>query len=186
MLASIVRAMDSLNRRVGHAVAWLALAIVLVQVSVVVLRHVFAIGFVPLQEAAWALHGVLFMAGAGYALLHDGHVRVDVFYREASARRRALVDLIGALVFLVPLCGLTVWLSWDYVIASWRVLERSGEVGGLPVVFLLKTMIWVFAGLLALQGLALAGRAGLYLAGASADYGAGAAVPGDPDPRGSL
>lgn len=172
-LARIADVIDRVNDRAGRAVAWLLLAMVLVQFAVVVLRYVFAIGFVPAREAIWYMNGIVFMLGAGYTLLHDGHVRVDVFYREASPRTRAMVDLAGAILFLVPLCIATVWLSWPYVTSSWRVLEGSTEYSGLPLIFLLKTVIWVFALLLGLQGVAMAIRAGLALAEPSVSDGAG-------------
>lgn len=149
---------------------WLAVALVLAQFSVVVLRYVFAVGSVALQEAIWYMHATLFLAGAGYALREDAHVRVDLFYRDMSPRKKALVDLLGTLFLLLPLTVAIVWLSWGYVLAAWRVREGSTEVSGLPFLFLLKSMIWVFAALVGLQGLALAMRAALFLAGATPGY----------------
>lgn len=149
---------DTLNEYIGRGAAWVALLMVLVQFAVVIMRYVFSIGFIPMQESIWYMHGILFMFGAGYTLLHDGHVRVDIFYREASARRKALVDMVGALVFLIPLMALTMWLSWSYVINSWKTLEGSTEISGLPLIFLYKTVIWVFAILLGLQAISMAIR----------------------------
>jgi len=157
-LNALATSIDNLNEYIGRGVAWVALIMVLVQFAVVIMRYVFSIGFIPMQESIWYMHGILFMCGAGYTLLHDGHVRVDILYREASAKRKALVDMIGALVFLVPLCILTMWLSWSYVINSWKTLEGSTEISGLPLIFLYKTVIWVFAILLGLQGVAMAIR----------------------------
>ena len=161
---------DALNRRAGHAAAWLALALVLTQFAVVVLRFVFGIGFIFLQESVWYLHGILFMLGAGYTLLQDAHVRVDVFYRGAGPRRQALVDFLGTLFLLLPMTVLILALSFGYVLDSWYnfslgkwVLEGSTELSGLPLIFLLKTVIWLFAILLGLQGLSMALRAGLVL-----------------------
>ncbi len=154
-LVLLAKGIDGLNEYVGRGVAWLALIMVLVQFAVVIMRYVFSIGFIPMQELIWYLHGTLFMAGAGYTLLHDGHVRVDILYGEASARKKALIDMIGALFFLIPLCILTLWLSWSYIINSWRTFEGSTEISGLPAIFLLKTMIWVFAVLLGLQGVSM-------------------------------
>lgn len=170
MLERVIRTIDRINLAVGRVVAWLALLMALVQFTTVILRYVFAVGFIPMQEAVWYMHGILFMAGAGFTLLHDGHVRVDVFYRTAPARSRALVDLWGSVAFLVPLCVLTVFLSWSYVLNSWFILERSTEVSGLPLIFALKTMIWVFAVLLGLQGVALAARALRCLRGETDGY----------------
>lgn len=172
-LTAIIESVDRINQAVGRAVAWLALLMVLVQFTVVILRYVFAIGFIPMQESIWYLHGILFMAGAGFTLMHDRHVRVDVYYRPASARKRALIDLGGSLFALVPICILTFYLSVGYVTNSWRVLEGSAEVSGLPFIYLLKTMIWVFAVLVGLQGIALAARALRYLLGEVDEYHAG-------------
>lgn len=176
-LERIIATVDGINRGVGRAVAWLALVMALLQFVVVILRYVFAIGFIPMQESIWYLHGVLFMVGAGFTLMHDGHVRVDVFYRDASPHFRALVDLGGSVLLLIPVCVLTVWLSWGYVTNSWRILEGSTEVSGLPFIYLLKTMIWVFSALLGLQGLALAARALRFLSGEVDAYSAGADGP---------
>lgn len=173
-LERIIAAIDGINRGVGRSVAWLALAMALIQFVVVILRYVFAIGFIPVQELIWYLHGILFMVGAGFTLMYDGHVRVDVFYRGASPRFRALVDLGGSLLLLIPICILTFWLSRGYVTNSWRILEGSTEVSGLPFIYVLKTMIWVFAVLLGLQGVALAARALRYLRGEVDHYRAGA------------
>jgi TRAP-type mannitol/chloroaromatic compound transport system permease small subunit len=106
---------------------------------------------------------MVFMVGAGYTLLHDGHVRVDVFYRPAGRRYRAWVDLVGSLVLLLPMAAVVAYMSMDYVGDSWVRLETSREAGGLPGLFLLKTIIPAFCVLVGLQGLALAGRSFLVL-----------------------
>jgi TRAP-type mannitol/chloroaromatic compound transport system permease small subunit len=146
-------------------VAWLTLAMVLIAFGVVVLRYVYAIGWVWMQESYVWLHGVVFMLGAGYTLLHNGHVRVDIVYRPASARTKAWVDIFGSCLLLLPTVALVFLVSTDYVAASWGRLEESREAGGLPGLFLLKTVIPVFCVLLGLQGLALAGRSLLLLSG---------------------
>lgn len=177
MFARTIKSIDHLNRKLGHAVAWLALIMVLLQFGVVLLRYVFAIGFVPLQEAVWHLHGLLFMLGAGYTLLLDGHVRVDVFYRNASPTYKAKTDLAGSLFFIVPVCVLTLYVSWDYVLRSiydlnsgtW-VLERSAEFGGLPLIWAYKMVIWLFAVSLLVQALSVAAKALAYLSGSAQSY----------------
>lgn len=164
-LAAVARSIDALNERVGRAVAWLTLAMVLVTFCVVVLRYVFDVGFVRLQESYVWMHGIVFMLGAGYTLLHQGHVRVDIIYRGASPRYKAWVDLLGVLLMLWPML-VTVWLvAWPYVATSWSRLEASREAGGLPGLFLLKTVILAFCLLLGLQGLSLAIRSLLFLTG---------------------
>jgi TRAP-type mannitol/chloroaromatic compound transport system permease small subunit len=174
-LAAFVRTIDRLNDAVGRGVAWLTLAMVLITFAVVLLRYVFAIGWVWMQESYVWLHGIVFMLGAGYTLLHQGHVRVDIFYRDAAPRRKALVDLFGSLLLLLPVVGLIFWVSLDYVADSWARLEESREAGGMPGLFLLKTVILGFCVLLGLQGLSLAGRSLLVLRGPADIVG-----PGDP------
>ena len=164
-LGRFVTAVDGLNDRIGRSVAWLTLAMVLITFLVVVLRYVFSLGWVWMQESYVWLHGIVFMLGAGYTLLHGGHVRVDIFYRPKSARFKAWVDLGGSLVLLLPVMVLIMWTSWGYVLASWSKFEESREAGGLPALFLLKTVIWVFCILVALQGLSLAARSLLILLG---------------------
>lgn len=164
-IAIYVRVAEAINEYVGRATAWLTLTMVLVAFAVVVMRYVFAIGWVWVQESYIWLHGIVFMAAAGYTLLHGGHVRVDIFYRTASERFRAWVDLLGSLLLLMPMLGVVAWYSWGFVLRSWKQMEGSAEAGGLPGLYLLKSMLIVFVVLLALQGLALAGRAVLVLAG---------------------
>ncbi|MDX1575799.1 MAG: TRAP transporter small permease subunit [Kiloniellales bacterium] len=171
-LAAFVRSVDRLNDAVGRGVAWLTLAMVLITFAVVLLRYVFAIGWVWMQESYVWLHGIVFMLGAGYTLLHNGHVRVDIFYRDAGERRKALVDLFGSLLLLLPVVALIFWVSLDYVLDSWIRLEESREAGGLPGLFLLKTVILGFCVLLGLQGLSLAGRSLLVLRGDTDPAGA--------------
>ena len=170
MLLKFITAIDAFNRRIGHAVAWLALALVLVQFAVVVLRYVFAIGFVWLQESVLYFYGTLFLLGAGYTLLLDGHVRVDVFYRNAGATAKALVDLLGAVLLLLPVCLLVLWSSFDYVLDAWDVTEGSSEALGLPLTFAYKSVIWLFAALLGAQGVSLALKCLAYLSGAAESY----------------
>lgn len=152
---------DSLDRLAGftgRTAAWLALALVLVTFTVVLLRYLFSVGSIALQEAILYLHAGLFLLGAAYTLKADAHVRVDIFYRRLSRRTRALVDLLGALLLLLPVCAFLLWISWDYVAVAWSLREGSRETGGLPYVYLLKTLIPVGAGLLIIQGLSQALR----------------------------
>ena len=164
-LEGFVRAVDRANEAIGRGVAWLTLAMVLITFVVVILRYVYAIGWVWLQESYVWLHGVVFMIGAGYTLLHNGHVRVDVIYRPAGHRYKALIDLVGSLLLLMPVLLLIAFVSFDYVVDSWSRLEESREAGGLPGLFLLKSVILGFCLLLGLQGLSLAARSALILAG---------------------
>lgn len=164
-LIAFIRFIDGLNDRIGRTVSWLVLAMVLVQFLVVGMRYVFGIGSVFLQEAVIYMHGTLFMVAAAYTLLHNGHVRVDIFYREATPRRKAIVNLAGVFLFLLPLMALVWIVAEPYVAQSWAIREGSKETSGIQGLFLLKSMILVFATLLPLQGLALAARAVLTLMG---------------------
>jgi TRAP-type mannitol/chloroaromatic compound transport system permease small subunit len=158
-LTQLAGRIDRLTTAIGRAVAWLALAIVLLQFALVVGRYVFGFGSIWLGETVIYFHATLFMLAAAWTLRSGGHVRVDIFYADASPRARACVDLIGALVLLLPFALVLIWLSVPYAARSWEILERSQETSGLPLVYLLKTAIPLFAVLMALQGLAQAIRA---------------------------
>lgn len=164
ILDAVADAIDALNERIGHAVAWLTLAMVLVTVVVVVLRYGFNVGFIWMQESVRFMYAAVFLLGAGYTLLRDEHVRVDILYAGMPPRGKALVDLLGTLFFLFPVCGSILLYSWDYVINSWAQLEGSLEERGLHAVYLLKTCIWAFAALLGLQGASTVIRAARTLA----------------------
>lgn len=154
----LARGFDRINEGLGLAVSWLSLLMVLVTVAVVVLRYVFGIGWIWLQESVTFMHAALFLIGAAYTLKHEGHVRVDIVYRKFSERGQAWIDLLGTLTLLLPVCLFIFYISWGYVAQSWSFYEGSREAGGLDGVFLLKTLILVMAGLLVLQGVSLAIR----------------------------
>jgi TRAP-type mannitol/chloroaromatic compound transport system permease small subunit len=166
VLLLIARVIDAANERIGVSVAWLALLVVLVEFTVVLMRYVFGVGSVKMQESIVYMHAIIFMVAAGYTLLHDGHVRCDIFYAAAPPRRQAIIDLIGVALFLLPTCALIAWAAWPYVAQAWAVREGSPEgTLGIPGVYLLKSIILVFAALVALQGVALAIHSALCLAG---------------------
>ena len=153
--ATIAQTIDSVSRRVGNAVAFAAIAMALVTTTVVILRYGFGQGAIAAQESVLYLHGALFMLGAAPTLLTDKHVRVDVFYRNFTDRQKHWVNTIGHTVFTLPFCTLIVFGSWGYVSESWSIMESSPEPGGIPAVFLLKTLIPAMALLLALQAVSL-------------------------------
>jgi TRAP-type mannitol/chloroaromatic compound transport system permease small subunit len=159
VLTALADRIDRLTTAVGRAVAWLALLVVLLQFALVVARYLFGLGSIWLSEAVIYGHATLFLLAAAWTLKAGGHVRVDIFYAEASPRTRATVDLIGALLLLLPFALTLIVLSLPYAARSWAILERSQESSGLPLVFLLKTLIPLFAALMALQGAAQAIRA---------------------------
>lgn len=154
VLRAGVHYIDILTDRSGRLLAWLALAMALMTTVVVVLRYGFNVGSIMAQEAVTYMHACLFMLGAAYALKHEAHVRVDIFYRRFSPRARAWVNSVGGIVFLLPLCVFIGFSSWNYVSESWIVRETSPEPGGIPAVFLLKSVIPLMAFNLFLQGLA--------------------------------
>ena len=152
-LDKIAQHIDALNERVGKTIAWGALAATLITFLVVILRKGFDWGSIGLQEAALYFHALLFMAGAAYTFKHNGHVRVDIFYQKMTSKTKAWINLLGGLFLLLPLCVFIIWISTDYVTASWSQWEGSREAGGLPLVFVLKSFIPLFGLLLLLQGI---------------------------------
>lgn len=159
----IAAAIEHVTGTIGRGVAWLSLVVVLAQFAVVVLRYGFNVGSLWLQESVIYFHAALFMLAAAWTLREGGHVRVDIFYAGATPRRKAVIDLFGAVLFLIPFAVTLLVLSLPYVARSWTILERSRETSGLPLVFLLKTLIPAFAVLMAVQGVAQGLRAVMLL-----------------------
>jgi TRAP-type mannitol/chloroaromatic compound transport system permease small subunit len=151
----IIAGLDWVNRAVGLTVCWLALAMVLLQFAIVILRYLFGISYIFLQEGVLYMHAGLFMLGAGYALLVNEHVRVDIYYGQLGVRGRAIVDVFGGLVLLLPSMLVILWVTWPFVHRSWIFLEGPMSVGGIPASFLLKSLIPAFCILLSLQGISL-------------------------------
>jgi TRAP-type mannitol/chloroaromatic compound transport system permease small subunit len=167
-MLTLADTIDWLNTKIGRAAAWLCLAVVAIQFAVVVLRYLFGIGSIRLQESIVYSHAAMFLLAAAWTLKNEGHVRVDIFYASASPRRKAMVDLCGALFLLIPFASAILYFSWLYVMRSWAIMEGSREASGLPLVFVLKTLIPVFAVMLILQGVAQAIRAWSVLSGKAA------------------
>jgi TRAP-type mannitol/chloroaromatic compound transport system permease small subunit len=163
---------DRFNSWIGRAAAWAVLAMVIVQFAIVVLRYAFGFGSLWMQESLHYLLAILVLFTAGWTLRSDGHVRVDIFYADETPRAKAKVDLAGALLLLIPFMAAVIWFSWPYASRSWVIMEGSREAGGIPLVFLLKSSIPLFAILLLLQGIAQAGRAALTLVTDGADRAA--------------
>ncbi len=150
----LIQKLEQISEQTGRAVAWLTLLMVLITFIVVVLRYLFDTGSIALQESITYLHAFVFMLGAAYTLKHEGHVRVDIFYRKMTPRQRARVDFFGTLLLLMPVCLYISLISWDYVLTSWSLMEGSQEAGGLPLVYLLKSTMLVMTLLILVQGLA--------------------------------
>jgi TRAP-type mannitol/chloroaromatic compound transport system permease small subunit len=160
----IADAIDRVIAAIGRAAMWCCLYLVLAEFAVVVLRYAFGLGSIRLQESVFYAHAGLFMLAAAWTLQTGGHVRVDIFYAQANPRTRAIVDLLGTILFLLPFVTLLAIVSVPYAARSWAILEGSRETSGLSLVYLLKTLIPVFALLVGLQGIAQAIRAALVLA----------------------
>ncbi len=159
----LIEIIDHFSELTGRSVAWLTLLMALLTFIIVVLRYGFDSGSIALQESVTWLHATVFMLGASYALKRDSHVRVDIFYQKFSPRGRALVDLLGSLLLLLPVCLFIFQASWDYVLGAWEIGEGSAETGGLPALYLLKTLLLIMPSLLILQALAHSLRAWLIL-----------------------
>ena len=151
----IIHILDSLAEITGRIIAWGTLLMVLVTFAVVVLRYALDTGWIAMQESITYLHALVFMLGAAYTFRHQGHVRVDIFYQKFGERGQAWVNLLGTLLLLFPMMGFIFWISWEYVAESWKVMEGSREAGGLPGVFLLKTLLLLMPVAMMLQGLSL-------------------------------
>lgn len=153
-MRALLQHIDAFTSRSGRLLAWLALFMAMVTTLVVFLRYGFNIGSIAAQEAVTYMHGSLFMLGAAFALKTGAHVRVDIFYRNFSPRAQAWVNSLGGILFLMPLCLFIFGISINYVAESWAIRESSPEPGGIPAVFLLKTLLPLMAINLMLQGLA--------------------------------
>ncbi len=164
-IARFVEGVDRLNQAVGRIAAWAVLGCVLLCFATAFLRYAFRWGSIGMQEGYVWLHGLVFMLGAGYALAHDRHVRVDVIYGRLAPKTRAAIDIACTLLLLFPWLAVLATGATGFILRSWRLFEASPEPGGLPGVFLLKTVIWLFCAFVGLQGAALIGRRLLLLAG---------------------
>jgi TRAP-type mannitol/chloroaromatic compound transport system permease small subunit len=164
-LAAFVHGVDRLNETVGRVVAWLTLGTVVVCFATVYLRYAVGVNFTWLQEIYVWQHATVILVGAGYTMLTGGFVRVDIFYANMTARRRAMVDLFGTVAFFMPFMGVVAYYCWRAFVMSYGMDEGSENPGGLPNLWLLKSALVAFCALVLLQGLALAARSILVLQG---------------------
>lgn len=165
LLIGFVRAVDAFNTAFGRLACWLILGSVVLSAATALLRYGFNTGFIWMQELYVACYALTFLLVAAYAYLRDDHVRVDIFFAGMSERGKATVEIVGILVFLFPWLIVVAAAGVPFILASWRVLEASSESGGLRGIFLLKSVIWVFCGSLALQGLSQLIKNAFVLAG---------------------
>jgi TRAP-type mannitol/chloroaromatic compound transport system permease small subunit len=155
MLNKLIHIINNINEFIGRTIAWCLLAMVAITFLNVVLRYGFSLGSIAVQESVIYLHAFVFMLALAYTYKHDAHVRVDVFYANFSATQKAWVDLLGTVILLLPFCFYVAISSWEYTHNSWKLWESSAEAGGLPFVYILKTLIPVMPLLLALQAIAV-------------------------------
>ncbi len=144
---------DALTEHLGRFTSWLTFIMVILMVSVVLLRYGFNIGWIAMQESIVYLHACVFMLGCSYTLKHNGHVRVDIFYRNFTKQKQAIINMLGCLTLLLPVAIFIFIVSFDYVKNSWELLEGSREAGGLPGVYLLKSLILLLSFTLIIQGI---------------------------------
>ncbi|MFQ3206656.1 MAG: TRAP-type mannitol/chloroaromatic compound transport system permease small subunit [Glaciecola sp.] len=163
-VSSVSAVIDIINQKIGEWVSYFTFLMAAVTFAVVVLRYGFNLGWIAMQESVVYLHAAVFLLGSAYTLQHDGHVRVDVFYRSFSKKRKALVNLIGTLFLLMPVMIFITVISWHYVSESWQTLEGSMESGGLPFLYVLKSFILLFSLTMLLQGVSEAIKQSLILA----------------------
>jgi TRAP-type mannitol/chloroaromatic compound transport system permease small subunit len=171
-LKTSLSAVEKFTEVTGRFISWATVTMLILVVLVVITRYFLGLGSIALQESVTYLHCLVFMMGFAFTLKHDGHVRVDIFYRRFSPRFKAIVNLVGGLLFLIPFCLLIFFTSWDYVLASWVIRETSAENNGLPFIYLLKTLMLLMPVTLLLQGIAEIIRSGLILSGADVSVNA--------------
>ncbi len=155
ILIGFTRLIDTVNEHIGRVVAWVTTGMVAVVFVDVVMRYAFKTSFVFTQELEWHLFAFIFLMGAGYTLLHDAHVRVDIIYQRLSPRGQAWVNLLGVVFFLIPGCLMVIVTSYKFVYNSWSMLEGSPDPGGIPLRFLIKAVLPVGFSLLLLQGISM-------------------------------
>jgi TRAP-type mannitol/chloroaromatic compound transport system permease small subunit len=169
MISGLIDGIDRFTDVTGRMISWLTLLMVALVVTVVIMRYYLEFGSIALQESVTYIHAMVFMLGLAFTLKRGGHVRVDIFYRQFSVRRKALVDLLGGVFFLIPVCVLIFISSWDYVLSSWSIAESSAENDGLPYIYLLKTLMLIMPITLLLQGVSEILRSALVVVGWQGD-----------------
>ena len=147
----ITRSLDFFSEMTGRFCSWFVALMTLITCLVVVMRYGLDLGSVLLQDVVLYFHGALFLLGSSFALKRNAHVRVDIFYREFSEKKKAFVDLVGHCLFLQPVCWVIFLFSWGFVEFSWRIMEVSADPDGLPFVYLQKSLLIALCLFMALQ-----------------------------------
>jgi len=162
-IRKIATSIDNFTEWTGKIVSWAVLLMVFLMGLIVLMRYFFEIGSIALQESLTYLHALVFLMGAAFTLKRKGHVSIDIFYQKFSPHTQAIIQVLGTLVFLMPVCIVILTLSWDYVISSWSIREVSMEAEGLPYIYLLKTLLITMPACLLLQGLSEVIKNSLFL-----------------------
>jgi len=154
MLTRVESVINACNEWIGRTIAWFVAAMVGITFLIVVMRYGFNFGLIAIQESVVYLHSIVFMLAIAYTYKHNEHVRVDIFYCNFSKTKKAWVDFLGTLLLLLPFCIYLIYMSWEYAGNSWQLLEGSREAGGLPLIFILKSLVPLMPTFLAIQGVA--------------------------------
>lgn len=145
--------LEKISENIGKSVSYLLLLMVFITVGVVVARYLFQTGSVVMQDSITYLHASVVILAMGYSLQTNSHVRVDIFYQKMNEKQKAIVNLLGSFFFLLPFSIFTLWVSFPYVRRSWAMGEKSAEAGGIPAVFLLKSLLLALVFVLVLQAI---------------------------------
>ncbi|MBT5187098.1 MAG: TRAP transporter small permease subunit [Kordiimonadaceae bacterium] len=154
-IAKLARGIDAVNEVIGKITSWATLTLVLVQFAIVMMNYLYSEGIIAVQESLTYMHSLVFLGAAGYTLLHNGHVRVDIFYSKMDEKGKAYINLIGSLIVLFPVLICVGIYAWPFVGQSWDILEGSIETSGLHIVYILKSMIILFVGSTLIQGISV-------------------------------
>ncbi len=152
-LSKTIHTIDQFTNAIGHTVSWLNIAMVVLTCITVVLRYLFNHSSIIAQETIMYLHATVFLIASAYTLKLDEHVRVDIFYHKLSTKGKATINLLGTIFLLIPVMAFIGWSSWPYITSSWSIFETSQEAAGIPLVYLLKSLIIVMVATMLLQAL---------------------------------
>lgn len=152
LINAFINLIDKSTHLIGKFISWFTLFMVVNTFTIVVLRYGFNLGWIAMQESVLYMHGLVFLLGSAFTLKESGHVRIDVFYQKYSVKTKALVDLLGTVFLLIPVCVFIFIISWDYVSVSWKIMEESSQPGGLPFVYISKSFLLLFSVTMILQG----------------------------------
>jgi TRAP-type mannitol/chloroaromatic compound transport system permease small subunit len=162
-MRNLLKQLEIISESIGKTVSYLLLIMTLITVIVVIARYLFNFGSIAMQDAIVYLHATVVILAMGYSLQTNAHVRVDIFYQKLNEKQKAIIEIFGTLFFLLPFCVFTFLVSLPYVQRSWAMGEKSAEAGGIPAVFLLKTLLIALVIVLVFQAVIELIRNGLVL-----------------------